>query len=301
LVNGQAVAKTLPPRIPNEIFVFGSVYVQAPPERYLKFATDLNRLRKLSQYVAVGSFSKPPKLSDLEGFTLDHDDIMALKDCKPGDCDLQMPASRMEPLRQSFNWSAPNVDEIVNRSLQETALERLAAYKQGGNQILGQYNDKKHPTQVADQFKYMLSYHTVLPKILPDFYNYLLDYPKNKPQNVTSQFTWEKVKFGLKPTLRVIQVLVMHGTTPETPAYVIAQKQLYSSHYFETALDLSYVIRSSDDPQKPGFYLIQVMGSEQSGLTGFKGSIIRRVAVDRSVTSLQKSLAAIKATMESNP
>jgi len=42
------------------------------------------------------------------------------------------------------------------------------------------------------------------------------------------------------------------------------------------------------------------MGSEQAGLTGFKGSIVRKVAVDRSASSLQKSLTVIKNTLEHN-
>ena len=46
----------------------------------------------------------------------------------------------------------------------------------------------------------MLSYTQVLPKVLPDLYNYLLDYPKAKPANVEDMFYWDRVKFGLKPT-----------------------------------------------------------------------------------------------------
>jgi len=94
-----------------------------------------------------------------------------------------------------------------------------------------------------------------------------------------------------------VQVVTMRGNSANEPAYTIAEKQLYSSHYFETALDLTYCIKS-DDPKRPGFYLIMVMGSEQAGLTGFKGSIVRHVAVDKSVSSLQKSLASIKNTLE---
>ena len=138
-----------------------------------------------------------------------------------------------------------------------------------------------------------------LPKALPDFYNYLLDYPKGKPANVENMFYWDKVKFGLKPTLRVVQVVTMQGNHPHEPAYTIAEKQLYSSHYFETALDITYCIRS-DDPTQPGFYLIKVMGSEQAGLTGLKGSIVRKSAVDRSASSLQKSLMTIKDALEKN-
>jgi hypothetical protein len=89
----------------------------------------------------------------------------------------------------------------------------------------------------------------------------------------------------------------MHGNAPQEPEYVIAEKQLYSSHYFETALDLTFCVRDMDDP-KPGFYLIMAMGSEQAGLTGMKGSIVRKVAVGRSVKSLQSSLTTIKNTLE---
>jgi hypothetical protein len=42
------------------------------------------------------------------------------------------------------------------------------------------------------------------------------------------------------------------------------------------------------------------MGSEQAGLTGFKGSIVRKVAVDRSASSLQKLMTAIKTALENN-
>jgi hypothetical protein len=92
----------------------------------------------------------------------------------------------------------------------------------------------------------------------------------------------------------------MQGNNPHEPAYTIAEKQLYSSHYFETALDLTYCIRS-DDPKQPGFYLIMLMGSEQAGLTGFKGSIVRKVAVDKSASSLQKSLASMFPIRSCNP
>src|SRR5271169_6420521 len=109
---------------------------------------------------------------------------------------------------------------------------------------------------------------------------------------------WARVKFGLKPTLRIVHVVTMRGASSDEVAYAIAEKQLYSSHYFETALDLSLCIRGSDDSQKSGFYLIKVMASEQAGLTGLKGSIVRKVAVGKSVSSLQNSLTAIKGGLE---
>ncbi len=295
---GQAVAVNSKSRIPDEIFVLGAVYVNAAPESYVKMAYDFNRLRGIPGYLAIDKFSDPPQLSDLKGFAYDSKDIEDLQNCKPEHCNIQAPDSTIN-LRSTINWSAPDVDQQVNQLAQKLMLQRVLAYQKGGNQALGEYNDKKNPTQVAEQFKYMLSYNQVLPKALPGFYNYLLEYPNGKPANVENMFYWANVKFGLKPTLRVVQVVTMKGDNPHEPAYAIAEKQLYSSHYFETALDLTYCFRS-DDPKLPGFYLVMLMGSEQAGLTGFKGTIVRKAAVSRSATSLQKTLASIKTTLESN-
>lgn len=295
---GRAITKALPSRTPREVFLFGAVYIHAAPQSYLQFARDFDRLRKLPGYLAIAEFSNPPQMADLEGFAFDSDDIKALESCKPADCLIQMPASSIEELHRSINWSAPGVNEEVNQLLHKTVLKHLLAYQREGNQVLGVYNDKRDPTEVPRQFAYMLSYDKVFPEYLPDLHRFLLAYPDARPANVEDTFYWAKVKFGLKPTLRVVHVVTMHGNTSSEPAYVTAEKQLYSSHYFETALDLTFCIRDSNDPKQPGFYLIMVMGSEQAGLTGFKGSIVRRVAVDRSVSSLRKSLTAIRDILE---
>jgi hypothetical protein len=295
--NGKPAALNMKSRIADEIFVFGAVYINAEPEKYVKFVMDIERLSKMPEYPAIGRFSNPPQVSDLKNFELDPDDINALKKCKPGDCMLQMPSKSMELFQKSINWSAPDAARQVNELLKKTAVQRLLDYQKGGNQVLGEYNDKSNPRKVAEQFQYMINYSKVLPSYLPGFYNYLLIYPNGKPANVEDTFQWAKVKFGLKPTLRILHIVTMRGSSPNEPAYTIAEKQLYSSHYFATALDLTFCIR---DPKKPGFYLIRAMGSEQAGLTGFKGSIVRKAAVGRSVDSLEKSLAAIKTILENH-
>jgi len=298
--SGQPVAKTLPSRTPSEVFLFGAVYIHAAPQSYIRFVRDFDRRRELPSYWALQVFSNPPRLSDLKDFSFDNDEVQALRKCTPGDCQIQLPASSIEELQRSINWDAVDVNEQVNRLLQKTALQRLLAYQRKGNQALGVYNDKRNPTVVPKQFAYMLTYAKALPAHLPDFYTYLLSYPNAKPTNVEDTFYWARVKFGLKPTLRVVQMVTISGNPTDPVAYAIAEKQLYSSHYFETALDLSFCVRGSDDPKQPGFYLITTMGSEQAGLTGARGSVIRKAAAGRSVSHLQKGLTAIKNSLEAN-
>jgi hypothetical protein len=296
--SGTPVAKPMPSRTQAEVFLFGAVYIHAQPLKYVQFSRDFDHLRKLPSYLALGVFGNPPQLGDLEGFSFDSDDIQALRECVPADCQLQLPARSIEEFHRSINWSATDVNEQVNQFLQRAALRQLTAYQREGNRALGVYNDKRDPAEVAQQFAYMLSYETVLPARLPEFYHYLLSYPEGKPANVEDLFYWEKVKFGLRPTLRVIQAVTLRGNPGDDIAYAIAEKQLYSSHYFQTARDLAFCVRGSNDPNRQGFYLIMAMGSEQSGLNRLGGSIVRRVAVDRSVQSLQHALASIKSALE---
>lgn len=297
--SGKAIAKIIESRTPNEVFVFGSVYIKASPQQYLKLALDLDSLRKLPNYLAIQKFSDPPQLSDLDGFTLEAEDIKDLKNCKPDHCEVQLPAETMESFRKSVNWSAPDVADQADHLAQQMALEALQKYMQGGNTALGTYRDKKNPAAVAETFQSLLSRSKALPVYLPDLDRYLLDYPNVHLDNVETQFYWEKVNFGLKPTLRMVQTIVYRGKNPNEPAYAVAEKQLYASHYFETALDLSICVNDSQQPAERGFYLITLKGSQQAGLTGFKGGIVRKVAVDKTRSSLERALASIKEKLES--
>jgi len=295
--NGEPVAKALPPRTPAEVLLFGAVYIHAAPETFFQSARDFDRLRKVPGFLALGIFTNPPQITDLKGFEFDKDDIKALKECQPGNCRIQMPATSIGELHRSVDWSAPDVEEQINHLLQKTALERLRAYQREGNEALGVYNDKRDPTAVPEQFAYLLSYDMALAEHEPDFYHYLLIYPRGKPANYEETFYWARVQFGLKPTLRMIHMVTMRGSPADPIACAIAEKQLYSSHYFQTALDLSICVRDSDDPKRPGFYLIKALGSEQAGLSGAKGAMVRKAAVGRAVSNLQKGLAVVRDTM----
>jgi hypothetical protein len=296
--NGKAVAKVVESRTPDEVFVFGSVYVQSTPEKYLKLASDIDALRKLPSYLAIRKFSDPPQLSDLDGFTLEADDIKQLKHCEPGKCDVQLPTEAMDAFKQSVNWSAPDAANQVNQLAQKMALEAIQRYTQGGNAALGTYMDKHHPAVVGETFASLLSRSKALPVYLPELEHYLLVYPQAESENIQSEFYWEKVQFGLKPTLRIVQAIVYRGSGSTDPAYAVAVKQLYASHYFETALDLTVCVRDQENPDR-GFYLITLKGSQQAGLTGFKGGIVRKVAVDKTRSSLERALVAIQQKLES--
>jgi hypothetical protein len=146
----------------------------------------------------------------------------------------------------------------------------------------------------------LLSRSKALPVYLPELDGYLLDYPNAQSENIKSEFYWEKVNFGLKPTIRVVQAMVYRGASGTDPAYAVALKQLYASHYFETALDITVCVRDDQNQKRPGIYLITLKGSQQAGLTGLKGGIVRKVAVDKTRSSLERALESIKQKLEAH-
>ena len=241
--SGKALAKVVESPTPDEVYVFGSVDVESTPESYLKLASDIEALRKLPSYLAIQTFSDPPQLSDLEGFTLDEQDMKELKNCKTEHCEVQLPTEAIEDFQHSINWSAPDVADRVNRLAQRLALQALLEYMQGGSTALGAYRDKKHPAAVAETFASLIGRFEALPVYLPELNEYLLNYPKAKSDNVQAGFYWEKVNFGLKPTFRIVQKIVYRGAIGKDPAYAVAEKQIYASHYFETALDLTVCVK----------------------------------------------------------
>jgi hypothetical protein len=295
--SGKAIAKVLQSSVPDEVFVFGAVYINSTPERYLKLVADVDALRKVPSYIALQKFSDPPQIADLDGFVLDEKDLNDLQHCKPGQCEVQLPTQAMEEFQRSVNWTAPDRATQANRLAQQMALQALLRYQQGGNIALGTYRDKSHPTAVAETFALLLNQMKALPVYLPELQRYLLEYPNAKSNEIRSEFYWEKVNFGLKPTLRIVQAILYQGTSLDEPAYAVAVKQLYASHYFETALDLTVCVRDAAE-ERNGFYLITIKGSQQAGLTGFKGGIVRKVALDKTRSSLEKVLASYKQQLE---
>ena len=291
---GRAVAKVLPWGGPSEVYVFGAVLVEGTPETYLKVARDIQRLNRASGYLGIGEIPDRATVADLGAVAFDADDVKALKSCREGACDVQLPTASIQEFRDGVDFSRPDAADQANALARAMLLRLVRAYQQGGHRALGEYRDKQNPARIGEQFETMISRASVLPDVLPELRRYLLEYPQASLANAESFFYWEKVDFGLKPTIRVNHAVIYRGQTQGHDFGAVAIKQLYATHYFHTALDLSVCVDNA-----PGrFYLLTLKGSQQEGLTGIKGSILRKVVVDKTRGALESALASIKRTME---
>jgi hypothetical protein len=295
--NGKAFAKILATSNPSDIFVSGVVYIRAKPAAYFQLMQDLTRRKTVAGYLGAGEFSVPPRVEDLATLSLERGDIDDLKKCRPGDCELQLPEESMEAARASIQWKSPDLAEQVTILAKRGIIRLLKDYQQGGDRALLPYRDKRDPLPPAEQFASLLSHLELFPQYLPDLHRYLLQYPNSRPEAAQDPFYWEKVNFGLKPTIRVNHAIIYRTSGPGA-IHVLAIKQLYATHYFQTALDLSFCAPSSAVSGEDGFYLITVKGSRQAGLTGVKGGLLRKVVVNRTRESLERALNSIRENLE---
>jgi hypothetical protein len=295
---GRPVATVVSWGGPSEVYVFGAVHVDGSPETYLEAARDVGRLSGTPGYQGIGEIRDNATVADLGALAFDPDDVKALKNCREGSCDVQLPTSGIQRFRDGVDWSRPDAADQANALARPGVLQLVKAYRRGGNEALGEYRDKQHPARVADQFQTMMGRASTLPDVLPELRRYLLEYPKAELAGADSFFYWEKVSFGLKPTIRVNHAVIYRGTAQGRGFGVVAIKQLYATHYFHTALDMSVCVDDGAAVATLGFYLLTLKGSEQEGLTGVKGSILRKVVVDKTRSSLESALASIKRSIE---
>ena len=295
---GRPVATVLPWGGPSEVYVFGAVRINGSSAAYLKAARDIKRLAGTEGYQGIGEFKSTATAADLSALALDADDVKALKNCREGSCDVQLPTASIQAFHDTVNWSRPDAADQVNALARGMVLDLLREYRRGGNEALGVYRDREHPARIADQFETLVSRGSSVPDVMPELRQYLLEYPSADLPGADSFFYWEKVSFGMKPTIRVNHGVIYHSRAQEHEIDAVVIKQLYSSHYFHTALDISVCVDDTTRPESRGFYLLTLKGSEQDGLTGLKGSTLRKIVVRKTRSSLEGALAAIKRTVE---
>lgn len=299
--SGQAFAKLLAAPSPDYIYVFGAVYVKSMPEQYLRYAGDAEFLRKLPQYLALGRFSATPEKDEMRGFELEPDDLKELRSCRPGKCEVQLPDVESAAFA-SIDWRRPDAVQQVNLKTRQLAVDMVQRYQRGGAKELGSYHDAGKPVTIEKHFADLLKAPSITVDFLPEFQRHLNGYPQVALPGAESLFYWERVSFGLKPTLRINHSVKYRSKTPTSDVGVIAVKQLWASHYLQSAIDVSLCVRPQRMPaDQPGCYLMSMKASKQAGLTGLLGGIMRRVITSKTRSGAEESLAGIKKELEAKP
>jgi hypothetical protein len=201
-------------------------------------------------------------------------------------------------MQRDVDWSAPDAHTQANRLIRQMMLERTQTYMQSGDEGLGEYRDKKRPLFLEKEFDGLLENSPYLVRYLPEFHRYLDDYPKADLPGSEDFFYWSRVKFGLKPTVRLSHVVLYPYEVEGRKNLAIGSKMLYASHYFHTALELKVLVRDTAKPEANGFYLVSLNRSRSDGLTGLFGGIVRSKAQSEAQKGVAAALDAARKALE---
>jgi hypothetical protein len=277
----------------SEVAVLGVMHVAVPVEFFVGQYRDIRTFMKTDQVVEVGEFSDPPQMKDLQGFTLEHSDFLAIQECEVGDCDVKLPASMIERFRQDFDWSADDSQPRLEEQVRQVLVDYVTAYKGAGNAAMGRYDDQKYPLIKADEFSELLQEFEFLYDYEPKLHTYLEAYPQSQLPNADNFIYWSQRRYErIRPIVSIDHVAIFRGVTGNDPT-LIASKQIYASHYFEASLELSALVKAAEGLDSSGFYLLYLNRSRLDSLrkggppgmrNTIRGEMLKRVGLEMQST-----------------
>ena len=292
VLRGEVVVGDLRSPVTRQIGLAGAVRIDAPAARTVDLVRDIEQLERGKGFLATRKLSEPPTLADFASFDLPAQDVRALRDCRPDDCDVKLGLPALRQL-QDVDWDAPDATAEARWLVRRMVLAHVLRYRKGGNGALAVYRDQERPTSIAEEFDAMLTDTANLTSAFPVASRYLRSYPHGRPAATDDFFYWSLAEFGLKPVFRLNHVVIHRTEARPGLLYVLTTKQLYASHYFHSALELRALV---DDDEQPGrrHYLVVLNLARSDGLTGLFGPIVRGRVRSGARNSLRTALTIMR-------
>ena len=297
---GRPVASSLDGRDGREVVTFGAVRLRADPAAVLDDIASLRTLRRGAGVQAVGTITAPPQPSDFQELTLNAADLASLSKCRPGACDVQLPAWAIQQFRDTVAWRSPDARQTADQLARDLAHRIVSGYMTGGHRGLDVYNDRNPSPRPGDEYANILAADQYLPAPFSALRGYLRGYPAAALAGVENRFFWATVEAALKPTTHISHMVVARagalGLSPLPITGAIVTTQLFATHYYSSTLEWHVVI---DDPAPDGgAYLIYLSRSWVPGMTGIRGRLTRPIVRGRVRDSIERYLAFTKRVIE---
>ncbi len=253
---GEAVVTVLETRDRRDVALFGIITTPAARAQYVRALRDFPTSLRAPGRTQLGIFGDPATESDVAAVTINSRDVADMKSCKPGDCVVKLPATDMRRIHDQMNWSAPTPDLQAQLSAyaRRRLVEYVTDYRRRGDSALAIYDDRGNlNVHSSEAFAAQLAESPYVYENVPSLQNYLTTYPRGSLPGAAEILFWsEDVLPRLRPILSVTHLVVY--TPVELPTVtLVAAKQIYADHYFETAFDVTCVI---DRTPGAGTYLL---------------------------------------------
>ena len=298
IARGTPVARALEVHDDREVSAVGAVHIAVPPRFYVERLLDIVRFKRHEAVLQIGVFGETPSPADVEGLTLDRDDLQRLRTCAPSNCDVNLSADAIGRVRAGVTWGTAEGHARATRQFKVELANLVRDYRREGDAALMTYAHEGRALSVADEFRALVTSPPPLLDAYPTLRDYVMQYPRRAAgTDIRNVIYWSKEKVGPRTVTSITHmVLARLPATASPAAYVAASRQIYGSQLYEASLGLTAILQ---DPARDGqMYLVYANRSRVDAIGGFFGVIKRGVVRSRARAAVPGTLERAKVNAE---
>jgi hypothetical protein len=292
----QAVVRALPGSS-GQLAIFVATRLNAPPDALVAWTREIPELKRSRFVQAIGRFSDPPTLADVDGLSLDERDVEAVRKCVPGDCALKLSGPEIASLKSAAAAGGAGWQDAVQQEFRRVVIARMQLYRTGGLGALPPIVDRRTPKHLEKAAATILANSPYL-KRMANVERWLQTYPHDDDPGIESFFYWSKEHYGRgKPVISVTHVGIVHPDPGHgLPAVLVVARQILATHYVEGALGLTMVMR---DPANGTSYLVYLNRSQLDLLRSAFAGLFRGALEGRLERDAPEVVRGLRARLES--
>jgi len=294
--SGHVVVRSLAATDPREVATLGIVRVRVTPEFYAERLGDIATFKRTDDIVQIGTFSDAPAVTDIDELTLDEWDVRKLRECRVGNCAVQLSADAIHRFRRDVDWQRPDARAQADRVMQQMLVEYVSRYRDAGMTASMQYADQSKAMDVGREFASLVDADGETWQHFADLRRHLLSYPKEHTPETSDILYWSKERVSRRLVVSVTH-LAISRTARGPSAYAIASKQIYGTHYFDASLGLTVLVRDQS-VSSPAMYLVYLNRSRVDIFDGLFGGIARTIVNTRARSLVATQLGRLQRSME---
>jgi len=281
-----------------EAVVVAAVQVRTTIDRAVSYFRQLVSFEDGEVTLRFGLFGKPPRPDDLARAALDEDTLDDLKACRPGDCGVRIGTKNVAEIGQAVDWRAGDAAERAAGWARQALAAYAADYLARGDDALVTYDDQSKPVSLKETWRAIVDRSATLAEYAPALQRHLTGFPAVALPGATDELYWYQEHYtSLKTVTGVTHLVTWHD--PQRPdRAVVAQKQIYASHYYYGSLAVTLFLQDARDAQHPVTWVVYFNRSRGDLLKGGFGGLKRRLAESMIKDSAEAMLGAIKRELE---
>jgi len=232
----------------DELAAVGAIRLPGRKERLADWIKNIGHFRRSAELGVAQPVAQPPSAAAFSGLALDAKDRESLKQCTAEKCAMRVTSGAIAELQRAGGADA---NDVFHRML----LGELTDYIQHGN---------------AGTIRQLAAKAATLTALSPELLTFIERYPSASLPAADQLFYWESMPAGS------VQIVSLHHLIvykPRPDEIWIADKNLYASRYFDTAV---LVVGLYDAADGNGFYAVAGSRAISGYVGGAAGAVLRR-------------------------